>query len=137
MINTLLPLLCINFIWLQQVFPAYSTPWIAAYPVGNAIHPLNNWGQEDRGLPTQTLNDSVFLFAKASNHWLFPEFIRVFLETHSLGLYCIMKNSRFQDIEKRSENKTETLTKLEKILRDLYFFIDHWPTPIWEMLVIG
>ena len=45
MINTLLPLLCINFIWLQQVFPTYSTHWIVAYPVDNAIHSLNNGGQ--------------------------------------------------------------------------------------------
>ena len=37
MISTLLPLFCINFIWLQQVFPTYSIQWIVAYPVDNAI----------------------------------------------------------------------------------------------------
>ena len=46
---------------LQQVFPTYSIYWIAAYPVDNTIHPLNNWGlviqagSWMRGLPPHTI----------------------------------------------------------------------------------
>ena len=35
----------IRFMWLYQVFPTYFIFWIAAYPLDNAIHPLDNWGQ--------------------------------------------------------------------------------------------
>ena len=56
MINPLLPSLCINFVWLQQVFPTYSTHWIVAYSVDNAIQPLNNWGMigNDRSITGET-----------------------------------------------------------------------------------
>ena len=43
MINTPLRSFCIIFIWLQQVFSTYFIHWMVAYPVDNAIHPLNNW----------------------------------------------------------------------------------------------
>ena len=36
-----------RFIWLYHVFPSHFIYWIAAYPVDNAIRPLNNWGQTD------------------------------------------------------------------------------------------
>ena len=46
MIHILLPLFCIDFVWLQPVFPTYFIYWIATYQVKNAIHPLNNWSHK-------------------------------------------------------------------------------------------
>ena len=43
MIHILLPSFFIRFIWLYRVFLTYFIYWIAAYPVYNAIHPLNKW----------------------------------------------------------------------------------------------
>ena len=47
----LLPLFRIRFIWLYQVFPTYFIYWIAAYPVANIIHPLNNRGLQANAIP--------------------------------------------------------------------------------------
>ena len=44
MIHILLPLFCVRFIWLRRVFRTSFIYWIAAYPLDNANHPLNNWG---------------------------------------------------------------------------------------------
>ena len=34
----------VRFVQLNRLFLTYFIYWIAAYPVGNAIRPLNNWG---------------------------------------------------------------------------------------------